>query len=144
MKSQLSFWKEPVGNLPLQKPVVLRPTSSISEAIAAMQKRKTGCVLIQDSDGNLVGIFTERDVMGKFVATDLSGDTPVQQVMTPDPITLPPDTSVSKAINFFGEKDFRHLPICGEDRKVLGLLSVRVMVDFMAENLPGEVLNLPP
>ena len=143
MPTKEKFWNEPVGHLPLQTPLKLSSTATISEAIKAMQKKKTGCVLVVDKD-KLVGIFTERDVMLHFVGTSMPNDTPLKQVMTPEPVTLDPKTIVSEAINFFGQKHFRHLPICDSNQKILGLLSVRVMMDFMAEHLPGEVLNLPP
>ncbi len=143
MTAKEKFWEEPVGNLPLQKPVIEKVDSTIVQAIKSMQKNKTGCVLINNNKNELVGIFTERDVMLHFVGTDLGGETPLSEVMTEAPITLTPETSVAEVIKFLGQKKFRHLPI-GEDGKILGLLSVRVMVDFIAEHLPHAILNLPP
>ena len=49
------------------------------------------------------------------------------------------------ASEIFHEKNIRHLPVISDKSgKVKGLLSARVLMDYVAENLPGEVLNLPP
>ena len=64
--------------------------------------------------------------------------------MTPEPVMVNPETSLSEAIEIFYEHKFHHLPVLNETGRLKGLLSIRVAVDFVAENLPGEVLNRPP
>jgi CBS domain-containing protein len=80
-----------------QKDAVLfsvAPNATIAEAAREMNRRKVGAVLVIEG-GRLVGIFTERDVLTRVVATDLD---PIQhavaEVMTPNPVTITPATTV--------------------------------------------------
>ncbi|MCH9021249.1 MAG: CBS domain-containing protein [Planctomycetes bacterium] len=138
------FWESPVAAMPLQVPVVMSEADSIKDCIKAMQDHHTGCVLIADENKVMTGIFSERDVMVKYIGTDLSGETPISQVMTSNVLTIDPDATVSQAVDFFGKHHIRHLPVCKETNKLVGLLSIRALTDFIAEHLPEDILNLPP
>ena len=58
--------------------------------------------------------------------------TPASEVMTAHPTCVAPDTKVSDAVLIMLERGFRHLPIVGADRKILGVFSVR-------DALPREI-----
>lgn len=139
-----TIWSRPVASLPLQKPLVLDEETSLQSCIEQMQERRIGCALILDRSETIVGIFTEKDVMVKYVGTPLSSQTPIKEVMTPNTLCVEPEATVSEAIDFFGEHHIRHLPICRQRRNLAGLLSIRVLTDYIAEHLPEDVLNLPP
>ena len=139
-----AFYNEKIGLLPLQKPIILAEDTPLTQAVAEMQKGDTGCVLIKDSERKLIGIFTERDVMNKFIGTSLDPTTPISEVMTREPVFMSPDATVKETIEFFGEKQIRHLPIGINTERIVGLLSVRVLTDFLADHMPEEILNLPP
>ena len=68
----------------------------------------------------------------------------IKTIMSVNPKTLSSKTSVANAIKFLEENHFRHVPIVNATGEVEGLLSIRSLVDFIAEHLPGYVLNLPP
>ena len=138
------FWEKPVASMPLQKPVVMTERDSIKDCIQAMQDNHTGCVFITDETHTMTGIFSERDVMVKYIGTPLGGDTPVKEVMTSNILTIDPEATVSQAVYFFGKHHIRHLPVCKEKNKLVGLLSIRVLTNFIAEHLPEDILNLPP
>ena len=138
------FWEKPVAAMPLQVPVVMMEGDSIKDCIQAMQDNHTGCVFITDESRTMTGIFSERDVMVKYIGTPLSGDTCVKEVMTGNVLTIDPDATVSQAVDFFGKHHIRHLPVCKEKNKLVGLLSIRVLTNFIAEHLPEDILNLPP
>lgn len=138
------FWSEPVGSLTLQKALTVKSDTAVADAVRLMQEKGKGCVCVQDDTGAVVGIFTERDVMVHFIGQSLSPNTPVDQVMTPDPVMVNPETPLAEAIEVFYEHKFHHLPVLNGNGRLKGLLSIRVAVDFVAENLPGEVLNRPP
>jgi CBS domain-containing protein len=74
----------------------------------------------------LLGIVTERDLMTRVLAKALEPKhTSLAQVMTPQPHCVPPETVVSDALVAMLERGFRHLPIVGADRKILGVFSIR-------------------
>ena len=136
-------WNEKIGHLPLQRPLIVQEIESISGCIRLMQKNNRGCVLVLNQSSQLTGLLTERDLMYHYVGTDLSASEPVTAIMTNDVFTITPDIDVSEVLVIFGEKPFRHLPVL-KDGVLLGLLSVRVIIDFLAENVSEETLNLPP
>jgi CBS domain-containing protein len=110
-----------------QKLAVISPTSSVRDAARIMFDRNVGAVVVMENDG-LLGIFTERDALKFFVATRRNPDvTNVGEVMTKDPKTISPETTVDEVIKLMGEGHFRHLPVV-DSGKVIGVVSQRGIV----------------
>ena len=81
----------------------------------------------------LLGIVTERDLVMRVLAKGLDPErTTVREVMTAKPICVQPGMLVSDAVVIMIERGFRHLPIVGQDGRVMGVFSVR-------DALPREV-----
>ncbi|MFM9960967.1 MAG: cyclic nucleotide-binding/CBS domain-containing protein [Planctomycetaceae bacterium] len=132
----------PISDLPLRDPILVSATSTVADAVKSMNENHTGCVLV-GSEGKLIGIFTERDVLTKdFFRTD-SHTVAVESVMTKNPETLEADDSIAFALNKMSVGGYRHIPIMQGGRPV-GVLSVRDIVDFLVDLFPEDVLNLPP
>ena len=111
----------------------LGPLASVRDAACAMTRANCGSVLIIDGVGPMVGILTERDLMTRVLAKGLDADdTLVTQVMTRNPRCVAPETKVADAVVIMIERGFRHLPVVGEDGRVLGVFSAR-------DALPREV-----
>jgi len=103
-----------------------------------------GAVLVEE-DGALVGIFTERDLLNRVDYTDqLWSHLIVRDVMTPHPMVIRPDDSLSEALRRLTAGHRRHLPIVDERGHVLGMVSIRDILTFVAERFPEEMMNLPP
>jgi len=49
----------------------------------------------------------------------------VQHYMTPSPVTIGPEQTVSEAIEILNKYRFRHIPVVGENKVLLGMLSDR-------------------
>ena len=97
-----------------------------------MTRANCGSVLVMELPDSLLGILTERDLMTRVLARGLDPDrTPVREVMTPNPICVPPETPVSDAVVLMIERGFRHLPLATE-KKILGVFSMR-------DALPREI-----
>jgi CBS domain-containing protein len=143
-KNVEDFWKVPIGNLRLQEPLLFLPETQLKAVVAQMQSLKRGFALIVDSERNLAGIITERDLISHFSDSGLDSEAAVKTLMTPAPITLSHKTPIAEAIESFGSQNFRHLPVLGQQGSVIGVLSIRKLVDYLAEHLPERVLNLPP
>jgi CBS domain-containing protein len=83
--------------------------------------------------GQLLGIFTERDVLWRVVAAGLDPKTtPLSQVMTRNPITVGPDTPIQSVMDVFTEKRFRHLPVV-DDGRLLGVISIGDVLRWAAD-----------
>lgn len=97
-------------------------TESVLAAARCMAERKVRSILVVDRD-RLIGVFTGTDMIGRVVAAGLSPEnTAVAQVMTPDPVTIGPETLAIEALRLMQEGGYRHLPIV-EDGRLLGIVS---------------------
>ena len=112
--------------------ISLGPQANVRDAACVMTRANCGSVLIMDLPDTLLGILTERDLMTRVLAMGLDPDrTAVRDVMTPNPICVPPETLVSDAVALMLERGFRHLPLAA-GAKILGVFSVR-------DALPREI-----
>lgn len=105
-----------------QDPLSMPPGASVAEACAAMHRRRVGAVLVVEHGDRLVGIFTGRDAIRCLAEGLDGGSTPLQQVMTRDPVTLSPEQHALDALRILDDAGFRHLPVC-RDGRVLGIVS---------------------
>lgn len=126
-----------------RKAVTISEATPIRDAIRLMLEREIGAVLVE-REGRAVGIFTERDVLRRVVFAGLDQERPVGEVMTPDPETLGLDDGIAFALNKMIVRGYRHVPIVDSEGRPIAVLSLREVVSFVVELLPGRVLNLPP
>jgi CBS domain-containing protein len=114
------------------------------KVVAEMTGKGRGAVLVEE-DGALVGIFTERDLLNRVDYSDaLWSHLQVRDVMTPHPMVIRPDDSLGEALRRLTQGHRRHLPIVDERGRVLGLISIRDILTFIAERFPEDMVNLPP
>jgi CBS domain-containing protein len=128
----------------------------LREVLALMKEKKAGSVLVCDSAGRLVGVFTERDALRLMAANFPSGaahngdehaaglDAPIEQVMTPNPTTLSSADTVGEAITLMSAGGYRRLPITDESGKSLGTVEAAGILTYLAEHFPRVVFTLPP
>jgi signal-transduction protein with cAMP-binding, CBS, and nucleotidyltransferase domain len=139
------MFKDPIKILHLRAGHVGIPLgTTIGEAARVMKERRIGCVLVEDQ-GKLAGIFTERDILTKLVGTGYDpAKVQVDGVMTRNPEALTQDDPIAFAMQIMSVGGFRHVPLVDADRRPVGILSVKDIVDYIVEHFPGEVLNIPP
>jgi CBS domain-containing protein len=112
--------------------VAVGPGHSMREAARVMAKHRVGSAVVQDVE-NLVGILTERDVLNAVATGAEPDDTPVQDIMTGDVVTVGPDWDLVEAAAEMARRRIRHLVVY-EGGRLLGILSVR---DVLPALLPG-------
>jgi CBS domain-containing protein len=111
-----------IGN---QQPVTLPPTATVMEAARIMAERRVGAVAVM-SDSELVGLFTERDLLNRVVAAGRSPeDLTIESVMTPSPVTIGEGQSLADALDIMFGNRFRHLPVLNEAGRLIGVMSCR-------------------
>lgn len=134
----------PVGRLPSRPVVRVAVDDSLWRVVAAMQEGGRGAVLVE-ADGQVVGIFTERDVMTRLDHGDLDWlHVRVGDVMTPHPMTIRTTDTVAEAIRRLHEGRRRHLPVVDDSGRVKSLVSIRDLLAYIANRFPEDFLNLPP
>ena len=123
-------------------PIQVSPRDSVMDAVEASLPAKVGAVAVVDG-GNLVGIFTERDLMVKVVHKRLDPDqTLIHEVMTTPVITIQPDTPAEEVLQLMLEKHIRHLPISTNGIEAEGMLSIRNVLQFMVTVLRANVQHM--
>lgn len=107
------------------------PGATVIEAVRQMDARNVAAMLVMDK-GKLLGIFTERDLLKRVVATGRdAATTTVADVMTPDPVIIRAEAHPVDAMRAMREHGFRHLPVA-RGGKVIGIVSIR---DFVGEEI---------
>jgi CBS domain-containing protein len=113
--------------------------TTVIEAVAAMEKNRVGAVAVVEQ-GFLKGIFTERDVMLRVVLASRNPETTtMSEVMTTPVQSVPSGTSANEALSIMLEKHIRHLPITDKDGRILGMLSIRNLLQSRVEDLSHEL-----
>jgi CBS domain-containing protein len=104
---------------------------TVLDVAQAMVDRNIGAVPVLEN-GLLVGIFSERDLMKRVVVAGRDPRaTRIFEVMTDNPLTVPPNQDLETCMFFMRRHGFRHLPVC-EGKQLRGLVSLR---DLMSHDL---------
>jgi CBS domain-containing protein len=113
------------------------PETLVIKAVKRMAAKNVGAILVVE-DNNLIGIFTERDVLIRVVARGLDAQaTRLADVMTRAPRTVDPDKPFGYALLVMHETGFRHLPVV-QDGKLIGIVSSRSAMDPELEEFAFE------
>lgn len=113
------------------------PDTTVGYAVCLMNHHAVGAVLVM-RDGNLEGIFTERDVLERVVEPNVDpGATTVAAVMTPKPRTVKTTDRVTRAVELMVRGKFRHVPVM-EGKAPCGIVSMRDLNAWLIRNLVGD------
>jgi len=114
-----------------QVPISAEVHQTVLEVASAMVEHNIGAVPVLQ-EGQLTGIFSERDLMSRVVVGGKDpARTPVREVMTEDPLTVAPNDTVETCMTLMKRHGFRHLPVCA-GRELKGVVSLR---DILLQNL---------
>jgi len=123
-------------------PATVEPSASALEAVQVMAEEGVGAVAVVEN-GSVKGIFTERDVMLRVVLRDRNPrSTKMTEVMTAPVETIHEDTAADEALKHMVDRHLRHLPIVNKNGQLLGMLSIRNLLEHMVEGLTREVESL--
>ncbi len=115
-------------------------SATVEDAIRTMIDKAVGAVAVIDDQGVVAGMFTERDVLAKFA---LSGRDPkqtsVREMMSPMVEMATEETTTSEALEVMLERHYRHMPIVDEHGKVLGICSIRNILQARIDDLLAQL-----
>jgi CBS domain-containing protein len=123
-------------------PAAVGPKSSVLEAVEMMAEHGVGAVGVV-KDGQLSGIFTERDLMLRVVLRHRHPlNTLVSEVMTSPVETVTDDSSEDEALVLMVGRHVRHLPIVNSRGELEGMLSIRNLLEHRVDELARELHSL--
>jgi CBS domain-containing protein len=135
--------QDSVSSMETDDYVCIEPSTALSQAIEAMKKDEGGCAIICATDGSVVGIFTERDLLTKIVGQEIDLNAPVSNWMSPVVATLTPAATIGDVVTIMNDKGYRNLPLV-KGGKLVGSISVFDVIGYLAESYPKTTMNLPP
>lgn len=118
--------------------VKIKADASIAEAATLMTGKKIGALLVQSADGDIVGILSERDIIGGIGAhgADLH-DVPVAELMSSDLLRCTPGDTVLEAMAMMTDRRVRHLSVFEGD-KLMGIISIGDLVKCRISEVQAE------
>ena len=124
----------------------VRPEDVIDMAASLMHWKHVRHVPVEDDEGKLVGIMSHRDLIDLFVRGGLTSKKPiaVRDVMKPEPISIPPETSTLDALHLMRTKNIGCLPVV-HGQKLVGLITaydfLTVSSKLLEERLQGLAIG---
>ncbi|MGA3088577.1 MAG: CBS domain-containing protein [Terriglobales bacterium] len=111
--------------------------ATAKQAIQTMLDRHVGAVAVVDEHHRVAGIFTERDVLRLALGEHDLRKILVREVMTAPVEMATRATLASEALATMIERHYRHLPIVDDDGRLLGMLSIRNVLQARIDTLSG-------
>ena len=122
--------------------VTIGAECTVGEAISRMVQNNIGSLPVVDADGELVGIFSERDALR---IVDERGETfrtaRVSDVMSADPATCDLDNDLDCVLRQMSERRIAKVPVMSAGRLV-GIISVGDMIKHQYEQARADNVHL--
>jgi CBS domain-containing protein len=114
--------------------------ATAERAIRTMLDRHVGAVAILDEKQRVAGVFTERDVLRRLSLSGLDPSrTPVREIMTTPVEMATLSTTAGEALATMVERHYRHLPIVDDNGRLLGMLSIRNVLQARIDTLTRQL-----
>jgi CBS domain-containing protein len=114
--------------------VTMVADDSVLTAARLMNSRAIGGVVVVEDD-EVVGIFTERDVLRRVVAERLDpAKTVIREVMSAPVITCKPEAKIAECVALITDKRVRHIPVVDDN----GLCGIITSGDILAHQVEEQ------
>jgi CBS domain-containing protein len=122
--------------------VTIGPEATVREALYLFVQHNIGSLPVVDATGNLIGIFTERDVLfGECGDTKRFHRRLIEEVMTRDPVSCSTTDSVHEAMDKMSRHHVGQLPVL-EEGKLVGLVSAGDLIKSLYSQTEDEKQHL--
>ncbi|SFR40750.1 CBS domain-containing protein [Marinobacter daqiaonensis] len=125
----------PLERYALRNPIVCSPDTPVRKAVAKMHDNNVGSIIITNDQRHPHGIFTLRDLRTLVAEDRCTLDTPISQVMTPEPRSLPASADAFEAAMMMAEHHFAHICVVDEDKCLIGVVSERDLFSLQRVDL---------
>lgn len=118
--------------------VSVTPATSVADAVTLLAAKRIGAVPVLNAEGEVVGIFSERDVIHCLQAKGagaLAGT--VGEAMTAPAISVTTEQPVIAALSLMTQRRFRHLPVV-EGGRLVGFVSIGDLVKHRIDRIEAD------
>lgn len=132
-----------VSELDLGRYVAVAPAETVGKTVETMRNTGYSSVCVVD-DGELLGVFTQRDVLMRVLGRSRICDLPIAEEMTPSPRTMQADQSVAEGLAIMRDWWVRSIPVMGRDGGLIGSLSWYTVMRTIAGMVEGPADGAEP
>jgi CBS domain-containing protein len=114
----------------MQDDVYFYHAEATGEKLAsAMTMGGFGSVPVVDKNLRLIGIVTEFDLLKAIMEGKQLSAVTAQEILTPNPLTVPPDTPAMEVIRLLGENHLIRMPVVDPEGQLLGVVARRDILE---------------
>lgn len=133
-----------VKDIMTKKVITIKHNQSIRDAVIILRKNKISGVPVVDDDGNVVGVFSESDILDKLPDILEEADQipmidvqeltspPVSTVMGKPPFVVSSDEDIRNVAKLFLEKYIHRVPVV-DDGRLVGIVSLGDVLKAFSE-----------
>jgi CBS domain-containing protein len=117
----------------------IRPGATVREAVARLNERKVGALVVSDDDRTIAGIISERDVVRRLGTDSVDAlDLTVGDIMTREVTTCGHKDTLEQLMWLMTDQRIRHLPVIDDDGSLGGIVSIGDVVKHRLGQLESE------
>ncbi len=119
-----------VSEVMRKKVVYVNAETNIEKTMKLMHQKNIRCCVVCDEKERVVGIVTDSDIVLKGALKKNFEKMAVKEIMTKNPVTTSPDTSILEVIQIMRQKKFRRMPVVEND-KLVGIVSITDIAPYI-------------
>jgi CBS domain-containing protein len=138
-QAQSNLLGTPVNDLLTTELVSIGTDASVWDAAKLMTQQDVSSLLILQNDaqsplnGSLTGIISDKDIRARLVSPGLKSETPVVDIMHPDPVTINHHQYVFEAMTLMLRHNLKHLPVL-KNRQPIGVIAISDIVRYESQH----------
>jgi CBS domain-containing protein len=114
--------RSPLSSIARRKPITCAPDTPLRQALETIQENSISAIVVVEGEDRPVGVFTVRDLISRVILPGTDLNTPMREVMTPNPVSLAPSAHAFEAAMLMARHGFRHV-LVADGNRLTGVIS---------------------
>lgn len=117
----------------------------VSDALQSMDEKNIGALMVIDSQENIQGIVSERDIMRNCYRNQANvKGLAIRDVMTPRAklLVARAEDDINDLMGAMTQNHIRHIPVVNEQDKVVGMVSIGDIIKAMLKDKDYQIRHL--